>query len=259
MLMMVWSYSAQAGSRQELQVFHRYSSLNSGLSDWSDWTLSWRREQDADNRYYLELNDIYHFDVRDQKIALGYHHDSSATLQYQTELTTSTAHSLYPSYSLYGGIETKLGQPLILNSGLRFSHYDKTNPVTMLNSTADSLLFTGRLDYYSGNHLYSYSLYLTRMQGLTLADNALTHSIKYAYIYNDMNNIYLSYAQGDEIDFDPETDLGSSAIQSITLGGMHWMNQRLAIVYTVARHNVSSTNFGYQRNELYLGIRKLYG
>lgn len=257
--MMAWSYPAHASSDQELQVFHTYSRLNAGLSDWSDWKLLWKKKQNTDNSLHIEWHDINHFDVADQKIVIGKDYHSSPTLQYQTEIAASTAHRLFPSYTLYAGFESRLHKPLIINSGLKFSHFDKTEPVTLLNSSADSLLFTGRLDYYTGNYLYSYSLYFTHMQGLALSDNVATHSVKLAYIYNDINNIYLSYAQGDEIDFDPaNATLSSSAIQSIVLGGMHWMKQRLAIVYTVARHTVSSSNFGYQRNELSIGIRKLY-
>lgn len=247
-----WSYAAHASNKQELQVFHRYSNLDSGHSDWSDWKLYWKKQQDADNTLYVELNDIYHFDVPDQQVAIGKYLQSSARLKYQTELTASTTHSLYPTYSLYGGIENKSNKPLIINTGLRYSHFDKYNP----NSSANSLLFTGRLEYYSGNNLYSYSLYYTQMQGLSLSDTATTHSLKYAYIYNEKSNIYLGYSFGDEIDFDPaNTALSISATQSTSLGGTHWMNPSLAIVYTVARHNVS---FGYQRNELYIGLRKLY-
>jgi len=252
--MLGWSHTIQASTEHELQFFHRYSTLDSPRSDWSDWRLYWYKQQDADNALYLELNDIYHFGIRDQQLAWGNRINSSSTLQYQTELTTSTAHSLYPLFSLYGGIETKLNKSLVLNTGLRFSHFNKSN------STASSLLFTSRFDYYTGNQLYSYSLYFTNMQGLALSDNVITHSIKYAYIYSEKNNIYLSYAQGDEIDFDPDNAaLISSATQSINLGGLHWLNQTLAIVYTIAKHNVApTTNSGYQRNELYIGLRKLY-
>ena len=258
-MIMVWNYSAHAKETQELQLSHRYSNLTAGFSDWSDWRLFWSNKQDADNAYYVQVNDIYHFAIRDQQIAVGKHYNRSGTLHYQTEVTASTAHTLYPVYSLFAGIEASLSKPLKLNTGLKFSHFDKTDPLTMLNSSANSLLFNSRFDYYTGNNLFSYSLYFTQMQGLSLSDNVTTHSIKYAYIYNDINNIYLSYAQGDEIDFDPaNAALSSSTIQTINLGGMHWVNQGLAIIYTVARHHVSSTSFGYQRNELYIGIRQLY-
>lgn len=253
------AHKAHAGTNQELQVFHRHSNLDSGLSDWSDWQLYWKKQQDSDTTLYVELNDLYHFDVPDQQVAIGKYIQSSARLKYQTELTASTNHSLYPTYSLYGAIENKSNKPLIINTGLRYSHFDKYNSISMLNSSANSLLFTGRLEYYSGNNLYSYSLYYTQMQGLSLSDTAATHSLKYAYIYNEKSNIYLAYARGDEIDFDPaNTALSISATQSTSLGGTHWMNPSLAIVYTVARHTISSANFGYQRDELYIGLRKLY-
>lgn len=252
-LMMGWNSHAAASPAQELQLFHRYSSLNSTSPDWSDWQLLWQKQQDSDNTLYLELNDIYHFGIHDQQLALGYQFKSRSSLQYQTEITTSTVYSLYPRYSLYAGIDTKLNNSLLLNTGLRYSHFDKSN------STATSLKLTSRFEYYSGNQLYSYSLYFTNMQGLALSDNATSHNLKYAYIYDDKNNVYLAFALGEELDFDPaNAALSISVTHAISLGGMHWINQTLAIVYTVAKHDISSTNFGYQRNELYIGIRKLY-
>jgi len=245
-----WHSGVAASPSQEVQLFHRYSNLSSAQSDWSDWQLLWQKQQDTANKLYLEFNDIYHFGIHDQQLAIGKHIDSSPTLQYQSEITISNAHSLYPRYSLYGGIETKLNKALILNSSLRASHFDKSN------STATGLLFTNRVDYYAGNQLYSYTLYLTNMQGLSLSENVLSHNLKFAHIYSDRNNVYISYALGDEIDFDPDNvALSKSTIQTINMGGMHWLNQTLAIVYTIARHDVS---FGYIRNELYFGIRKLY-
>jgi len=249
------SHMLHAAPSHELEIFHRYSSLDNNLPDWSDWRLLWAQQQSSGDRLYTELNDIDHFDIHDQNLSLGYQHKISSSWQLHTELSASSAQELFPAYSLYAGVETKLSPALILNSSLKLSQFDKFDPLTLLSNRAESLLFSGRLELYSGNHLYGYSLYYTQMQGPLLTDSVLGHSVKYSYIYNDRNNISFSYALGGEIDFDKTATLSRSDIESVSLGGMHWLNPTLAVVYTLASHTVISA---YQRNELYLGLRKLY-
>lgn len=253
---LVFSHQASAGG-QELQTSYRHSTLTQGLGDWNDWRLHWQRSDAEKNRLYVDYTNQNRFGVSDNNLAIGKHYYRSDALQYQAELTFSDTNTLFPAYSLLGAINTKLNPQTIFNTGFRHSHFRKQDAITKTVTEADSEGLSARLEYYFGDSLLAYSLFYTLMQGPTLADNVVSNSLKYLYVYRRRSTIFISYASGGDIDYDRSTQLAISQIDSLSMGGSHWLSGTTALVYTIANHQVTGSGFDYQRNELYLGLRKL--
>jgi YaiO family outer membrane protein len=244
--------------QQEIQTYYRHSTLTQGLDDWNDWRLYWQRSDAAKNRLYIDYTNRNRFAVSDNNVAVGRHYYRSDALQYQAELTLSNANTLFPAYSLFTGINTKLNLQTLLTAGFRHSHFRKVDPVTKAVREPDSEGLNARLEYYFGDSLIAYSLFYTLMQGPAPADNVTSQSLKYLYVYRQRSTVFVSYASGGDIDYDPSTtQLTISQIDSLILGGSHWLSETSALVYTVANHQVTGSGFGYQRNEIYIGLRKL--
>ncbi|MBD3671792.1 MAG: YaiO family outer membrane beta-barrel protein [Gammaproteobacteria bacterium] len=243
---------------QELRLFHRYSTLSNGLSDWQDWQLHWERKGNEKHWDYLSLENQSRYGIQDNNFRFGHHYNQSEKQELRGEVSLSQNNDLFPAYSLLGGLSRKLNAQTILDLGLRLSHFYKVHPITSMVTEPNSVSLSSRLDYYFGNSLLAYSLIYTQMQSPGLNDAAVSQSIKYLYVYDGRSNLFISLGSGDEVDFEPSnTSLVISRIDNISAGGSHWLSARTALVYTVGLHQIGSSGFSYQRNELYLGIRRL--
>jgi len=243
---------------QEYQVDYRHSTLSRGLSDWLDWRFQWQRTEDNHDRLYVNYKNWNHFGLDDTQILIGKHFYLRDSLQYMAEFGVSYNNTLFPAYNFYGGVETKLNRQTLFTAGLRHSQFRKSDPLSSTFSTPESEAVNARIEYYFGNSMVAYSLFHTLMQGSGLSDQVSSQSIKYLYTYQLRSTVYVSVDSGGDIDFEPSTtQLTVSQIDGLTLGGNHWLSDRLALVYTIAGNQVTGSGFDYQRNVLYIGLRKL--
>lgn len=254
----LWTSSPALAQQQEIQVDVRHSMLSQGLADWNDLRIKWQRiEEDKDN-FFLQYRNWNRFGFDDNELVIGRRFYIRDSLQYNTELGLSNNNSLFPAYNIYAGLETKLNRQTILTTGLRHSHFRKTDPLSSTVSEPDSEALNARIEYYFGNSMVSYSMFYTLMQGSGLSDNVSSQSLKYLYTYQQRSTMFVSIDSGREIDFEPSTILlTTSQIDSLTVGGNHWLSDKLAMVYTIANNQVTGSSFQYQRNVLYIGLRKL--
>jgi YaiO family outer membrane protein len=246
--------------QQEYQIDSHHSTLTQGLDDWYDWRLYWRRVETDHDWLYAEYLNWNRFGLNDTRLGIGRRFHIRDSLKYMAELHVSENNTLFPAYSLYGGVETKLNPQTILTAGLRHSHFRKRDPLTSTIKEPESEALNARIEYYFGNSMVSYSLFYTLMHDPDLSDHVSSQSLKYLYTYQTRSTVFISADSGGDIDYEPTTtQLAISQIDSLTVGGNHWLSGKLALVYTVGKHRVSlvGSGFDYQRNVVYLGLRKL--
>jgi len=250
--------SPALAEQQEVQVDYRHSILTQGLADWDDLKIQWQRTEADKDRLSVQYRNRNRFGLADNDLLVGRWFYIRDTLQYRTEFGLSNNNTLFPAYNIYAGLETKLNRQSIFTAGLRHSHFRKTDPLSSTVSEPDSEALNARLEYYFGDSMVAYSLFYTLMQGSGLSDHVGSQSLKYLYTYQLRNTVFVSIDSGREIDFEPSTiQLTTSQVDGLTLGGNHWLSDGLALVYTIASNQVTGSSFEYQRNVLYIGLRKL--
>lgn len=244
---------------QDYQLDYSHSRLSKGLGDWNDTRFYWQRNNESQSNWHAQIENWNRFGQTDTNLGIGRKFFISNQLKITAELNFSDTNSLFPAYSLYGGLETKLTPVTVFTAGLKYSHYRKQDPITQSYNEPDSETLNGRVEYYFGDSMLAYSLFYTMMQTNTLSDSVVSQSVKYLYSYQLRNSVFVSIDSGGDVDYEPTSShLSVAQIDSVSLGGNHWLSDELGLIYTVGTHQVavSGSGFNYKRNVIYIGLRK---
>ena len=222
----------------EVEAGISFEHLSNGFGSWSEAHLSASKKFKSRRTVYGTYRRTERFGQSDNEMIAGFYQPIGKRWTFFAEGSASPTHRILPKFSTLLQIERSLKKGWGAQAGWRHTKFN--------TARTDTGVFT--VERYFSNYRAAYTLYATNLAGV---GTSAAHRVQLTRYYNEKNSLNLSLAAGREVE-----NLGARVlrtdVQSVAIGGRHWINQRWGLNY-----NYSFTRQGsiYTRQGFNFGIR----
>jgi YaiO family outer membrane protein len=222
-----------------VQITTNLEVLTKNLGTWKSVTLNVRHDFSKRKVLYGFYQKTYRASLSGDTATVGYYQPLSKKLTLLLEASASPANNFLPKFSGLAQLETKIARFTFLSVGYRRTNYRQAS-VNILNTGVEK---------YWRQFRFTYSASFAKTKASTATFSNRISVDKYYGRYSSSFNADL--LAGKEIaSIFTVGDVTKSSLQSVGVGGKHWINKKIGILYRASFHrqgtfyNKGGTSFG---------------